>query len=77
MLYPQINNYRNITDLSGIWDFKIDPDKIGEKQKWYKGFYTETSIAVPGSWNEQLEELGLLHYVGSAWYSKKFSSHLV
>ncbi len=71
MLYPEINNYRNITDLSGIWDFKIDPDKIGEKQKWFNGFSSETTIAVPGSWNEQLEELGLLHYVGSAWYQKK------
>lgn len=71
MLYPQINNYRNITDLSGIWEFKTDPGNIGEKQKWYNGFSSETTIAVPGSWNEQLEELGLLHYVGTAWYSKR------
>ncbi|MEW6507347.1 MAG: beta-glucuronidase [Bacteroidota bacterium] len=71
MLYPLINNYRNVIDLSGIWDFKTDPGNIGEKQKWNRGFFSEISIAVPGSWNEQLEELGLLHYVGSAWYSKK------
>ena len=71
MLYPLVNSYRSIHDLSGIWDFKTDPNKIGEKNNWYKGFKTNISIAVPGSWNEQLEELGLLNYVGSVWYSKK------
>lgn len=71
MLYPIVNNYRNTLDLNGIWNFKTDPDKKGEKEKWFKGFNTTVSIAVPGSWNEQLEELGLLHYTGNAWYSKK------
>ena len=71
MLYPIQNGFRNILDLSGIWKFKIDPDKIGEKEKWFKGFNSVLDIAVPGSWNEQLEEAGLLHYVGSAWYSRK------
>lgn len=72
MLYPVVNNFRNIIDLSGLWNFKIDPRKIGEKRKWFNGFTTDTTIAVPGSWNEQLEELGLLHYTGNAWYSRKF-----
>ncbi len=71
MLYPIQNKYRSIIDLSGIWKFKIDPGKAGEKEKWYKGFDSSLDIAVPGSWNEQLEEAGLLHYVGAAWYSKK------
>lgn len=26
-------------------------------------------IAVPGSWNEQLEEYGLMNYIGAGWYS--------
>ncbi|MBX3007133.1 MAG: beta-glucuronidase [Melioribacteraceae bacterium] len=71
MLYPIVNSYRSIFDLSGIWNFKTDPKKIGEKSNWFKGFKTDISIAVPGSWNEQLEEIGLLNYVGSVWYSKK------
>ncbi len=72
MLYPVQNAFRNIIDLSGLWKFKIDPHKKGEKEKWFKGFNSKLDIAVPGSWNEQLEEAGLLHYTGSAWYSKKF-----
>ncbi|MHB8339188.1 MAG: beta-glucuronidase [Ignavibacteriaceae bacterium] len=79
MLYPITNKFRTIIDLSGFWKFSIDHDKIGEKEKWFEGLchskeYQKSNIeiAVPGSWNEQLEEIGLLHYVGSAWYEKDF-----
>ncbi len=37
MLYPIQNNIRNIFDLSGIWDFQIDPDGIGEQDGWFNG----------------------------------------
>ncbi|MCX6170275.1 MAG: beta-glucuronidase [Ignavibacteriales bacterium] len=71
MLYPIRNKFRSFIELNDFWKFKIDRDKIGEKEKWYKGFQSDLEIAVPGSWNEQLEELGLLFYVGSTWYYKK------
>jgi len=71
MLYPVQNAFRNILDLSGLWKFKIDPQNLGEKEKWFNGFNSNMDIALPGSWNEQLEEAGLLHYVGSAWYYRK------
>lgn len=29
-LTPQQNQYRNVLDLSGIWQFRTDPDKAGE-----------------------------------------------
>ncbi len=32
MLYPQQNDVRNKLDLSGIWDFQIDPQRVGEKE---------------------------------------------
>jgi beta-glucuronidase len=68
MLYPQTNRYRTVLDLSGIWKFKVDPNAVGEQEKWFERLESPIEIAVPGSWNEQLEELGLLHYVGAAWY---------
>ena len=71
MLYPIRNKFRSYFELNDFWKFKVDRDKIGEKEKWYNGFQTDIEIAVPGSWNEQLEELGLLHYTGSVWYYKK------
>ncbi len=69
MLFPQNNMFRSVLDCSGIWKFKPDPEKVGEGQEWYKGFDSQIEIAVPGSWNEQLEEVGLANYVGTAWYS--------
>lgn len=68
MLYPQTNRNRTVLDISGIWKFKVDPAEVGKEQEWFRSLDTDIEIAVPGSWNEQLEELGLLHYVGVAWY---------
>jgi len=70
MLKPRLNNHRNLIDISGIWKFKIDKNDEGEKKGWNEGFSADSEIAVPGSWNEQLDNLDLLHYVGKAWYAK-------
>ncbi|MFN8495049.1 MAG: beta-glucuronidase [Caldilineaceae bacterium] len=69
MLYPQQNNVRNKLDLSGIWDFKIDPEGIGEQAGWFNGLTAARPIAVPGSWNEQYEDI--FNYLGLAWYVKR------
>ena len=66
MLYPQQNGVRNKLDLSGIWDFKPDPEGVGEGQGWFNGLPESRPIAVPGSWNEQYEDL--FNYLGLAWY---------
>ncbi len=71
MLYPQNNSCRTVFDLSGIWKFKVDPNKIGESENWFEGFESNIDIAVPGSWNEMLEEEGLLDYNGNGWFLKK------
>jgi beta-glucuronidase len=72
MLYPQNNKCRSVIDLSGIWDFKPDPHNQGETEKWYLGFDADVFIGVPGSWNEQMAELGLMNYVGKVWYQTRF-----
>lgn len=71
MLYPQNNFRRSVFDLSGIWKFKIDPNETGETEKWFLGFESNVDIAVPGSWNELLEEEGLLDYNGNGWFTTK------
>ena len=63
-----MNTFRSTIDLSGLWRFRTDPEDRGENEKWFDVCDTDMDIAVPGSWNEQLEEAGLLHYVGAAWY---------
>ena len=68
MLYPIQNEFRNRIDLSGIWDFQVDPKEIGEEGGWYNRLPKPIPIAVPGSWNEQYANL--YHYLGMAWYFK-------
>lgn len=69
MLYPIQNDIRNKLDLSGIWDFRTDPDGVGEQDGWFNGLAEARPIAVPGSWNEQYEDL--FNYLGLAWYVKR------
>lgn len=69
MLYPIQNNVRNKLDLSGIWEFKIDPDEVGEQNGWPNALADPGPIAVPGSWNEQYADL--FEYLGLAWYMRR------
>ena len=41
MLYPQSNASRTVTDLSGVWDFRLKED-----MPWQP-------VAVPASYNDQ------------------------
>lgn len=70
MLYPQQNDLRNLLDLSGFWDFQLDPQEKGEAEGWYDGISTPRSIAVPASWNEQFQDTR--DYLGIAWYERHF-----
>jgi beta-glucuronidase len=65
-LFPQQNDLRNTLNLSGIWKFKKDSLGVGEKEGWYNGLKDARSIAVPGSWNEQFDDLR--DYLDLAWY---------
>ena len=56
-LFPQQNDIRNTLNLSGIWKFKKDSAGVGEKEKWYTGLNNYRSIAVPGSWNDQFDDM--------------------
>ena len=66
MLYPQQNDFRSLLNLSGIWSFQADPGGEGHAAGWYNALPAPRPIAVPGSWNEQLDDL--YNYLGAAWY---------
>ena len=69
MLYPIQNDVRNKLDLSGIWDFQADPDETGEQAGWFNQLASPRPMAVPGSWNDQYEDLQ--NYLGLSWYLKR------
>jgi beta-glucuronidase len=71
MLYPRINQFRQLIDLSGFWDFRADPVNAGGTAAWSEGFSGGVPLAVPASWNDQLTELR--DFLGPAWYSTAFT----
>lgn len=66
LLYPQQNGFRNLTDISGIWQFQLDPDEKGEAHGWFKALPSPRPIAVPCSWNDLFDDAR--DYLGLAWY---------
>lgn len=59
--------------LDGDWDFRTDPNQLGEPQQWYQ---PEAPVGgwepmpVPGNWDLRNE---YAHYVGKAWYRRTFT----
>lgn len=74
MLFPQQNNFRALFDLGGYWNFKADPQNLGFQEQWFaqKLAGEVHKIAIPGSWNEQLEEQGLKNFIGKGWHETTF-----
>lgn len=72
MLYPEINEARTVTDLSGIWKFQLDDGKsFGED--WAKhALPSPVSMAVPGSYNDQKPALCYRDHYGLAFYQTEF-----
>jgi beta-glucuronidase len=66
LLYPQQNQVRNRLDLSGLWQFQLDPQEEGEAQGWFTALPAPRQIAVPCSWNDLFDDAR--DYLGLAWY---------
>ena len=66
LLYPQQNLSRNLRDLSGLWQFQLDPKEEGEAGGWFHALPAPRTIAVPCSWNELFDDAR--NYLGLAWY---------
>jgi len=67
-------------NLSGRWDFRLDPDRQGEAGAWFapNADGTWRKIAVPGSFNEEFARRPAdpgdpyRFYKGKAWYRTRF-----
>ncbi len=66
LLYPRQNQHRNVVDLSGLWQFQLDPKEEGEAARWFDGLPAPRTIAVPCSWNDLFDDAR--DYLGLAWY---------
>ena len=66
LLYPLQNHVRNVLDLSGLWQFQLDPQEEGETKGWYRALPNPRYIPVPSSWNDLFDDAR--DYLGLAWY---------
>src|SRR3954452_7736858 len=65
-LRPQQNRFRDVCDLSGLWQFQMDPDGVGEANAWHTSLPKARLIPVPCSWNDLFDDAR--EYLGTAWY---------
>ena len=66
LLDPQRSGTRNLLDLSGLWQFQLDPRDEGEAAGWFRALPAPRQIAVAGSWNDLFDDAR--DYLGLAWY---------
>ena len=73
MLFPQENETREVKDLSGIWQFKLDEHSEGYNKEWFKQPLRETiPMPVPSSYNEMTQDPKIRDFVGDVWYERSF-----
>jgi hypothetical protein len=59
-------------ELSGEWEFRLDPDDVGKTEKWFEGNVPfDKKIRVPGAWNAQG-----MHYPAEEQRRRYESQHL-
>ena len=72
MLYPINTVSRAVIDLSGVWNVLLETGDEGEisvEHPLKKG----DSVAVPGSFNDQLVDNEKRSHIGNIWYERYFS----
>ena len=68
MLYPVLTASRMVSDLSGIWDFKLDDGK-GFTEEWYRRPLEDaTTMPVPASYNDLKEGISFRDHYGWVFY---------
>jgi hypothetical protein len=57
-------------NLNGLWDFRFDPQNLGEKEKWYGNPDTfDRKILVPFPWGSKLSGVDNIAEIG--WYHRQ------
>ncbi len=60
--------------LDGKWGFRLDPEKAGEAQTWYKADFEApgwSEVTVPHTWQTAKDTSD---YLGAAWYRRRFEA---
>lgn len=69
MLYPWQTQTRTVEDLSGLWKFKMEDGVVNVN----KPLTDYLQVAVPGSFNEQVNDERIRNHIGYFWYETEFN----
>lgn len=73
MLYPILTPSRFVSDLSGVWDFKLD-DGTGFEKEWFRAPLMEPlTMPVPASYNDIKEGIDFRDHYGWVFYQRMLS----
>lgn len=73
MLYPILTPSRFVSDLSGVWNFKLD-DGTGFEKEWFRLPLTDPmTMPVPASYNDMKEGIEFRDHCGWVFYQRMFS----
>lgn len=71
MLYPIDTATRQVKELNGIWEFRLD-DGHGIEEKWYEHKLADTiKMPVPASYNDIYEDAKMRDHIGAVWYERE------
>lgn len=72
MLKPQSTKTRELINLDGLWQFKVDFKDEGVAQNWAsKNLDTSVQIPVPASYNDIFIDPAIREHVGWVWYQRQ------
>lgn len=73
MLYPILTSSRLLSDLSGVWDFKLDNGK-GFEEKWQESpLENPVKMPVPASYNDIIDGFDYRDHYGYVFYQRNIS----
>jgi beta-glucuronidase len=73
MLLPRDTETREVRDLSGIWQFRVDRRGEGFEKTWFaKPLKRAMPMAVPASYNDLVQDAAVRDHVGDVWYERTF-----
>lgn len=73
MLYPKMNEARNLLDLGGIWSFQTAGESDWPREWAQQAIPNAITMAVPAAYNDQKDDRNLRAHYGWAVYHRTFS----
>ncbi|HVB20733.1 MAG TPA: beta-glucuronidase [Ktedonobacteraceae bacterium] len=71
MVYPIMTTSRELIDVNGIWNFKLDHG-TGFAEEWFEHPLQQTiPMPVPASYNDLYEGEEFRNHIGWAWYERE------